>query len=95
VLHAEGREVMLTIDARAQLDLPRTFTDEELSDLVAAVIDAIEPFDPQTSAPGEGTTPSAGSTDPWQVALCLLTHSITVVSRRFHRSLTVPSLCSK
>lgn len=42
---------MLTIDARAQLDLPRTFTDEELTDLVAAVIDDLDTrvLDPSVS----------------------------------------------
>jgi hypothetical protein len=33
---------MLTIDARARLDLPRTFTDDELTDLIAAVIDDLD-----------------------------------------------------
>jgi len=42
---------MLTIDARAQLDLPRTFTDDELTDLVAAVIDDLDTrvLDPSVS----------------------------------------------
>jgi len=42
---------MLTIDARAQLDLPRTFTGDELTDLVAAVIDNLDTrvLDPSVS----------------------------------------------
>ena len=33
---------MLTMDARAFLDLPRPFTDDELSDLIAEVIDDLD-----------------------------------------------------
>ena len=33
---------MLTIDASAMLDLPRSFSDEELTDLIAAVIDDLD-----------------------------------------------------
>jgi len=33
---------MLTIDARALLDPPRPFTDNELTDLIAAVIDDLD-----------------------------------------------------
>lgn len=42
---------MLTIDARALLNLPRPFTDDELTDLIAAVIDDLDArvIDPSVS----------------------------------------------
>lgn len=42
---------MLTIDARAQLDLPRPFSDEEITDLIEAVIDDLDTrvIDPSVS----------------------------------------------
>jgi hypothetical protein len=42
---------MLTIDARAMLELPRPFTDDELTDLIAAVIDDLDDrvIDPSVS----------------------------------------------
>jgi hypothetical protein len=42
---------MLTIDARAMLDPPRPFTDDELTDLIAAVIDYLDTrvLDPSVS----------------------------------------------
>jgi hypothetical protein len=48
---AEGREVMLTIDAKALLAPPRPFTDDELTDLIAAVIDDLDTrvIDPSVS----------------------------------------------
>jgi hypothetical protein len=48
---AEGREVMLTIDARALLDPPRPFTADELTELIAAVIDDLDArvMDPSVS----------------------------------------------
>jgi hypothetical protein len=39
---AEAGQVMLTIDARALLQLPRPFTDDQLSDLIATVIDDLD-----------------------------------------------------
>jgi hypothetical protein len=42
LLDAEGREVMLTIDAQAVLVPPRPFTDDELTDLIAAVVDDLD-----------------------------------------------------
>ncbi len=50
---------MLTIDATAWLDLPREFTDDELSDLVAAVIDEL---DARVLDPSVGTTRTAEGT---------------------------------
>jgi hypothetical protein len=44
---------MLTIDAAAWLDLPREFTDEELTYLIAEVIDEL---DPAVLDPSVGTT---------------------------------------
>jgi hypothetical protein len=51
LLAGEGREVMLTIDARALLVPPRPFTDDELTDLIAAVIDDLDTrvLDPSVS----------------------------------------------
>jgi hypothetical protein len=48
---AEGWEVMLTIDVTAWLDPPRPFTDDELTDLIAAVIDDLDTrvIDPSVS----------------------------------------------
>jgi len=42
---------MLTIDARALLDPPRPFTDDELTELIAAVIDDLDArvLDPSVS----------------------------------------------
>jgi hypothetical protein len=42
---------MLTIDARALLDLPQPFTDDELTDLIAAVVDDLDDhvIDPSVS----------------------------------------------
>ena len=42
---------MLTIDARALLDPPRPFTDDELTELIAAVIDDLDTrvLDPSVS----------------------------------------------
>jgi len=42
---------MLTIDAKALLDPPRPFTDDELTDLIAAVIDDLDArvLDPSVS----------------------------------------------
>src|SRR5260370_32082786 len=42
---------MLTIDAKALLDPPRPFTDDELTDLIAAVIDDLDTrvIDPSVS----------------------------------------------
>jgi hypothetical protein len=47
----EGWEVMLTIDAKALLAPPRPFTDDELTDLIAAVIDDLDArvIDPSVS----------------------------------------------
>jgi hypothetical protein len=39
---AEGRIVMLTIDATATLAPPRPLTDDELTDLIAAVVDYLD-----------------------------------------------------
>jgi hypothetical protein len=43
--------MMLTIDARALLDPPRPFTDDELTELIAAVIDDLDArvLDPSVS----------------------------------------------
>jgi hypothetical protein len=48
---AKGRGVMLTIDAKALLAPPRPFTDDELTDLIAAVIDDLDTrvIDPSVS----------------------------------------------
>src|ERR1700690_4362737 len=42
---------MLTIDARALLDLPRSFTDDELTELIAGVVDDLDArvLDPSVS----------------------------------------------
>ncbi len=42
---------MFTIDAQAFLDLPRSFTDDELTDLIAAVVDDLDArvIDPSVS----------------------------------------------
>jgi hypothetical protein len=42
VLDSSGGQVMLRIDARALLDPPRPFTDDELTELIAAVVDDLE-----------------------------------------------------
>jgi hypothetical protein len=39
---AEGQGAMLTTDAKALLAPPRPFTDDELTDLIAAVIDGLD-----------------------------------------------------
>jgi hypothetical protein len=44
---------MLTFDASAWLDLPRDFTDDELSDLIATVVDLL---DERVLDPSVGTT---------------------------------------
>jgi hypothetical protein len=44
---------MLTFDASAWLDLPRDFTDDELSDLIATVVDLL---DERVHNPSVGTT---------------------------------------
>ncbi len=44
---------MLTIDAQAWLDLPREFSEDELSDLIATVIDDL---DERVLDPSVGTT---------------------------------------
>ena len=48
---AEGRIVMLTIDATATLVPPRPLTDDELTDLIAAVVDYLDDrvIDPSVS----------------------------------------------
>ncbi|HEX9540495.1 MAG TPA: hypothetical protein VGA04_20220 [Streptosporangiaceae bacterium] len=48
---AEGREVMLTIDVTAMLDPPLPFTDDQLTDLIEAVIDDLDArvIDPSVS----------------------------------------------
>jgi hypothetical protein len=53
---AEGWKLMLTIDAKAVLVPPRTFTDEELTDVMAAVIDDLDTrvIDPSVSLITEG-----------------------------------------
>jgi hypothetical protein len=65
---------MLTIDARAQLDLPRTFTDDEMSDLIAAVIDDLDTrvLDPSVSTYRSDTgvrievSMTIDTDDPWK-----------------------------
>lgn len=42
MLNVAERLEMLTIDARAFLDLPRPFTDDELTELIAEVIDDLD-----------------------------------------------------
>jgi len=42
VLDAAGARVMLTIDAKALLDPPRPFTDDELTGLIAKVVDDLD-----------------------------------------------------
>jgi hypothetical protein len=51
VLDTAGGRVMLTIDARALLDPPRPFTDDELTELIAKVIDDLDArvLDPSVS----------------------------------------------
>jgi hypothetical protein len=41
-LDSSGEQVILTIDARALLDPPRPFTDDELTELIAAVVDDLD-----------------------------------------------------
>jgi hypothetical protein len=65
--------LMLTIDAQAWLDLPREFTDDELTDLIAAVIDNLHDhvLDPSigTTRTPEGTQVRVSMTiatdNPW------------------------------
>jgi len=64
---------MLTIDARALLDPPRPFTDDELTELIATVIDDLDTrvLDPSVSTyrsdSGVGTAVSMtiDTEDPW------------------------------
>ena len=68
-----GGAAMLTIDAQAWLDLPREFTDDELADLIVAVIDYLDDhvLDPSvgTTRTPEGTQVRVSMTfstdDPW------------------------------
>jgi hypothetical protein len=101
VLTTEGR-VMLTVDAQAWLDLPREFTDDELTDLIEAVIDAL---DERVMEPSVGTTRTAEGTqvrvsmtfdtaDPWvaqQGALTALREvfdeAVPAIARRAPRGL--------
>ena len=50
---------MLTVDATAWLDLPREFTDDELTDLIASVIDVLDAL---VLDPSVGTTRMAQET---------------------------------
>jgi hypothetical protein len=67
---------MLTMDASAWLDLPREFSDDELSDLVATVVDLLDErvLDPSvgTTRTPEGTqvrvSMSFDTSDPWVAA---------------------------
>jgi hypothetical protein len=73
---------MLTIEATAMLDLPRPFSNDELGDLIAAVIDDLDErvLDPEvgTTRTGEGVRVRVSMTiptDAWeaqQVALSAL-----------------------
>jgi hypothetical protein len=72
---------MLTIDATAWLDLPREFTDEELTDLIAEVIDVLDAavLDPSvgTTRMGQQTqvrvSMSFDTDDPWTAQQLALT----------------------
>ena len=65
---------MLTIDARALLDLPHSFTDEELTELIAAVIDDLDTrvVDPSVgtyrsdSGVGIEVSMTVDTDDPWK-----------------------------
>jgi hypothetical protein len=65
--------LMLTLDARALLDPPRPFTDDELTDLIAAVVDLLDArvIDPSvsTSRSDSGVsifvTLTVDTDDPW------------------------------
>jgi|SRR5271155_110379 len=64
---------MLTIDARALLDLPHRFSDEELTDLIAAVVDDLDArvIDPSVSSYRSDSTVGVevsmtfDTDDPW------------------------------
>lgn len=71
---------MLTIDAKALLDPPRPFTDDELSDLIAAVVDGLDArvIDPSvsTSRSDSGVLVEVSMTidtdDPWKAQAAAL-----------------------
>lgn len=71
---------MLTIDAKALLDPPRPFTDDELSDLIAAVVDDLDArvIDPSvsTSRSDSGVLVEVSMTidtdDPWKAQAAAL-----------------------
>lgn len=71
---------MLTIDAKALLDPPRPFTDDELTDLIAAVIDDLDArvIDPSvsTSRSDSGVLVEVSMTidtdDPWKAQAAAL-----------------------
>jgi hypothetical protein len=70
---AEGRGVMVTFEATALLDLPRPFTDDEMTELIAAVVDLLDVrvVDPSvtTSRSDSGVaihvTLTIDTDDPW------------------------------
>jgi hypothetical protein len=88
---------MLTIDATAWLDLPREFTDEEISDLIAAVVDVL---DARVLDPSVGTTRMGPETqvrvsmsfdtdDPWIAQQ----QALTALQDAFDR--TVPKIAGR
>jgi hypothetical protein len=72
--------MMLTIDARAQLSPPRLLTDDELTDLIAAVVDDLDDrvIDPSvsTTRTDSGVLVEVSMTidtdDPWKAQAAAL-----------------------
>ena len=81
VLHAAGGLAMLTIDARAFLDLPRPFTDDELTELIGEVIDDLDErvLDPSVSTDRSDAgvqvevSMTIDTDDPWEAQSVALT----------------------
>ncbi len=71
---------MLTIDAKALLDPPRPFTDDELTDLIAAVIDDLDArvIDPSVSTSRSDSrvlvevSMTIDTDDPWKAQAAAL-----------------------
>ncbi|HEY6280138.1 MAG TPA: hypothetical protein VIX86_27930 [Streptosporangiaceae bacterium] len=71
---------MLTMDARALLDPPRPFTDDELTELIAAVIDDLDTrvLDPSVSTyrsdsgVGIEVSMTIDTDDPWEAQAAAL-----------------------
>jgi hypothetical protein len=81
MLNGAGGSVMLTIDARALLEPPRPFTDDELTELIAKVIDDLDTrvLDPSVSTyrSDAGVRVEVSMTidtdDPWEAQGAALT----------------------